>query len=189
MSHFTAVLDANVLHSYPLTSLLLELAEARLFRPTWSADIHAEWLRSVQAARPDIAPAMLERRRAAMDNALPDACVTGYQRLIPGLALSDPDDRHVLAAAIRAKAQVIVTFNEKDFPASELAAFEIGAQHPDVFLRHLIDLNPATVRARVQAMLAAWKQPPNTAEQFIGSLERCGLPETAAALRELFAAG
>ena len=49
-----------------------------------------------------------------MDNALPDACVTGYQRLIPALTLSDPDDRHVLAAAIRAKAQVIVTFNEKD---------------------------------------------------------------------------
>jgi predicted nucleic acid-binding protein len=113
MSHFTAVLDANVLHSYPLTSLLLELAEARLFRPAWSADIHAEWMRSVQAARPDIAQAMLERRRAAMDAALPDACVAGYQRLIAALTLPDPDDRHVLAAAIRAKAQVIVTFNEK----------------------------------------------------------------------------
>ncbi|MBK6865492.1 MAG: hypothetical protein IPG91_19245 [Ideonella sp.] len=95
----------------------------------------------------------------------------------------------VLAAAIRAKAQVIVTFNEKDFPASELAVLEIGAQHPDIFLRHLIDLNPATVRARVHAMLAAWRQPPNTAEHFIGFLERCGLLEAAAALRELFAAG
>lgn len=189
MSHFTAVLDANVLHSYPLTSLLLELAEARLFRPTWSADIHAEWTRSVLAARPDIAAAALERRRAAMDAALPDACVSGYQRLIPALTLPDPDDRHVLAVAIRAKAQVIVTFNEKDFPATELAVYEVDTQHPDVFLRHLIDLNPATVRGRVQAMLAAWQQPPNTAEHFIGFLERCGLPETAAALRELFTAG
>lgn len=189
MSHFTAVLDANVLHSYPLTSLLLELAEARLFRPTWSADIHAEWTRSVLAARPDIAAAALARRRAAMDAALPDACVSGYQRLIPALTLPDPDDRHVLAVAIRAKAQVIVTFNEKDFPATELAVYGVDAQHPDVFLRHLIDLNPATVRARVQAMLAAWHQPPNTVEHFIGFLERCGLPETAAALRELFAVG
>lgn len=189
MSHFTAVLDANVLHSYPLTSLLLELAEARLFRPTWSADIHAEWMRSVRAARPDIAPERLERRRTAMDTALPDACVGGYQRLIPALTLPDADDRHVLAVAIRAKAQVIVTFNEKDFPASELSGFDIGVQHPDVFLRHLIDLNPATVRTRLQGMLAAWRQPPNTAEHFIGFLERCGLPETAAALRELFAAG
>lgn len=187
MSQVTAVLDANVLHSHPLTSLLLELAEVRLFRPAWSADIHAEWMRSVQKARPDIAPALLERRRAAMDAALPDACIGGYQRLIPALTLPDPDDRHVLAAAIRAKAQVIVTFNERDFPASELDAYGIAVQHPDAFLCYLIDRNPTAVRARVQAMLAGWKRPPNTAAHLIGFLERCGLPETAAALRGLFA--
>ena len=109
MSHFTALLDANILHSQPITSLLLELAEARLYRPAWSEDIHAEWRRSVLRVRPDVDPAALDRRRAAMDSALPDACVSGYQPLIPGLTLPDPDDRHVLAAAIRAKAQVIVT--------------------------------------------------------------------------------
>jgi hypothetical protein len=78
MSHFAATLDANVLSSYPLTSVLLELAEARLHRPIWSADIHAEWMRSLQRNRPDLDPAKLERRRAAMDTALPDACVSGY---------------------------------------------------------------------------------------------------------------
>lgn len=189
MSHFTALLDANVLHSQPITSLLLELAEARLYRPAWSADIHAEWRRSVLCARPDIDPAALDRRRAAMDAALPDACVSGYAPLIPGLTLPDTDDRHVLAAAIRAKAQVIVTFNEADFPADTLAGFDIVAQHPDLFLRHLVDLNPAIVRARVAQMLQGWRQPPNTPEAFIGALERIGLPEAAAALRELFAAG
>jgi hypothetical protein len=66
MSHFTAVLDANVLHSQPLTSLLLELAEARLYRPAWSQDIHAEWRRSVLRARPDVDPAALDRRRTAI---------------------------------------------------------------------------------------------------------------------------
>jgi len=187
MSHFTAVLDANVLHSYPLTSLLLELAQARLFRAAWSSDIHGEWARSVQAARPDITPQQIEKRRAAMDAALPDACVRGYQRLIDALELPDPDDRHVLAAAIRAKAQVIVTFNERDFPDTVLGGYDLSAQHPDVFVRHLIDLNPALVRARVEEMLASWKSPPTTAETFIGFLERCGLPETAATLRELFA--
>lgn len=189
MSHFTAVLDANVLHSYPLTSLLLELAEARLYRPAWSADIHAEWMRSVLAARPGTDPALLERRRAAMDAAVPDACVSGYAPLIPALTLPDPDDRHVLAAAIRTKAQVIVTFNEADFPAATLAGFDLVAQHPDVFLRHLIDLALAVVRARVENMLRSWQRPPNTPEDFIGALERIGLPEAAAALRELFAAG
>ena len=102
--------------SYPLTGVLLELAEARLYRPIWSKDIHEEWIRAVTRSRPDIAPEKLERRRAAMDRALPDACVSGYQRLIPAIELPDPDDRHVVAAAIRAKAQVIVTFNEKRFP-------------------------------------------------------------------------
>lgn len=189
MSHFTAVLDANVLHSYPLTSLLLELAEARLYRPAWTADIHAEWQRSVLAARPGTDAALLERRRAAMDAALPDACVSGYVPLIAALTLPDPDDRHVLAAAIRTRAQVIVTFNEVDFPSATLAGFDLVAQHPDMFLRHLIDLAPAVVRARVELMLKGWQRPPNTPEDFIGALERTGLPEAAAALRELFAAG
>jgi predicted nucleic acid-binding protein len=189
MSHFTAVLDANVLHSQPLTSLLLELAVARLYRPAWSEDIHAEWRRSVLRARPDVDPAALDRRRAAMDSALPDACVSGYGPLIKVLTLPDPDDRHVLAAAVRAKAQVIVTFNERDFPADTLAGFDVVAQHPDVFLRHLVDLQPAQVRARIEQMLLGWRQPPNTPEAFIDTLERAGPPDTAAALRELFASG
>ncbi|MDQ2641737.1 MAG: PIN domain-containing protein [Pseudomonadota bacterium] len=121
MSNFAAVLDANVLNSYPLTCVLLELAEARLCRPIWSTDIHNEWITAVLEKRPEIPRAALERRRDAMDEALPDACVGGYNRLIPALELPDPDDRHVFAAAIRAKAQVIVTFNERDFPAQVLA--------------------------------------------------------------------
>ncbi|HEX7639868.1 MAG TPA: PIN domain-containing protein [Burkholderiaceae bacterium] len=189
MSHFAALLDANVLHSYPLTSLLLELAEARMYRPAWSADIHDEWIRSVRRARPEVDTALLMQRREAMDVALPDACVSGYGPLIGGLVLPDPDDRHVLAAAIRAKAQVIVTFNERDFPADTLAGFDIVVQHPDVFLRHLVDLAPAIVRARVETMLGNWRRPPNTPDSFIATLERAGLPDAAAALRELFAVG
>lgn len=94
-------------------------AEARLYRPIWSKDIHEEWTRAVTRSRPDIAPEKLGRRRAAMDRALPDACVSGYQRLLPAIELPDPDDRHVVAAAIRAKAQVIVTFNMKRISPSK----------------------------------------------------------------------
>jgi len=186
MSSFAAVLDANVLYSYPLTSVLLELAELRLYRPIWSADIQEEWLRAAKRNRPDISPEKLERRCAAMDEALPDACVGGYRRLIAVLELPDPDDRHVLAAAIRAKAQVIVTFNEKHFPADALAEYDIIAQHPDTFLRHLIDLAPGGVRARLEEMVGALKTPPMTVEEYISLLERQSLPESAAALRELF---
>lgn len=188
MSHFTAVLDANVLHSQPLTSLLLELAVARLYRPAWSEDIHAEWRRSVLRVRPGVDSAALDRRRAAMDAAFPDACVSGYAPLIESLTLPDPDDRHVLAAAVRAKAQVIVTFNVRDFPAETLAGLGVEARHPDVFLRRLVDQQPALVRACVEQMLKGWRQPPNTPAAFIDTLERAGLPDTAAALRGLFAA-
>lgn len=186
MSSFAAVLDANVLYSYPLTSVLLELAEARLYRPIWSEDIHAEWIRAVKRNRPDIAPDKLERRRSAMDEALPDACVSGYKRLIGALELPDPDDRHVLAAAIRARAQVIVTFNEKHFPAEVLNEFDLCTQHPDTFLRHLIDLAPSVVRARVEYAVCALRRPPIKVEEYITMIERQSLPESAAALRELF---
>jgi predicted nucleic acid-binding protein len=188
MSSFAAVLDANVLYSYPLTSVLLELAEARLYRPIWSADIHTEWIRAVAAKRPGIERAKLERRRVAMDEALPDACVGGYQRLIPAIDLPDPDDRHVVAAAIRAKAQIIVTFNEKDFPAEKLIEFDLSTQHPDTFLRHLIDLAPNIVRTRLGEMVAKYANPAMTIEEYVSVLERQSLPETAAALRELFSA-
>ena len=187
MSHFAAVLDANVLHVYPLTQVLMELAEARMFRPVWTAEIHAEWLQSVSVARPEIPREKLERRRDAMDTALPDACVSGYQKLVPSLELPDPDDRHVLAAAIRAKAQVIVTFNERDFPEAILAEFDICAQHPDTFLCHLIDLAPNVVRMRLANLVERLKNPAMTMDEFIAMLERLALPEAAAALRGLFA--
>lgn len=186
MSSFAAVLDANVLYSYPLTSVLLELAEARLYRPIWSEDIHAEWIRAVKGNRPDLAVEKLERRRVAMDEALPDACVGGYHRLIGSLELPDPGDRHVLAAAIRARAQVIVTFNERHFPADVLAEFDLCTQHPDTFLRHLIDLAPSVVRVRLETAVGVLQRPPMTIEEYIALLERQSLPESAAALRELF---
>lgn len=109
--------------------------------------------------------------------------------MISILDLPDPDDRHVLAAAIRARAQVIVTFNEKHFPADTLTEYDITTQHPDTFLRHLIDLAPGPVRARIEEMVNALKNPPMTIEDYISLLERHSLPESAAALRELFGAG
>jgi hypothetical protein len=144
-------------------------------------------MRSLQRNRPDLDFAKIERRRAAMDEALPDACVTGYQRLISVLELPDPDDRHVLAVAIRAKAQVIVTFNERHFPTERLTEFDLVTQHPDTFLRHLIDLSPNIIRSRLVNMIQQFGNPPQTVDQYIGVLERQSLPEAAAALRELLA--
>ncbi len=83
-----------------------------------------------------------------MNDAVRDCLVTGYEDLIASLSLPDPDDRHVLAAAIRADADVIVTYNLKDFPAETLAPFDIEAQHPDDFLVSLLDQAPGVVCTR-----------------------------------------
>lgn len=101
MANFAAVYDACVLYPAPLRDLLLRLALTDLFRARWTDRIHEEWIRSVLENRPDLKPEQLERTRQLMNQAVPDCLVTGYEGLIDQLELPDPDDRHILAAAIR----------------------------------------------------------------------------------------
>lgn len=115
MATFTALYDSCVLYPAPLRDLLMWLGLSDLFRPRWSNEIHEEWIRNVLKDRPDLTREQLERTRDLMNANVRDCLVTGYEPLIDGLTLPDPDDRHVLAAAIRASADVIVTFNLKDF--------------------------------------------------------------------------
>ena len=119
MSSFTALYDASVLYPSDLRNLLMHLALTGLFRAKWSAEIHEEWISALLRNRPDLTRTKLERTRMLMDQHATDALVTDYQHLIPGLQLPDPNDRHVLAAAIRAGADVIVTINLRDFPPDE----------------------------------------------------------------------
>jgi hypothetical protein len=102
---FIVFYDANVLYPAELRNLLMHLALVGVFRAKWSADVHEEWMSSLLANRPDLTRKKLERTRQLMDKAAPDALVTGYEHLIPGLVLPDPKDRHVLAAAIRGGAK------------------------------------------------------------------------------------
>jgi hypothetical protein len=111
------------------------------YRARWSLQIHDEWKRNLLINRPALTPEQLDRTSGLMDLAIPDGLVVGHELLISGLTLPDPDDRHVLAAAIRCNASVIVTFNEKDFPATALAPYVIEAQHPDLFVDNLFDLD------------------------------------------------
>ncbi len=99
MARLTALLDANVLYPAGLRDFLLRLADRYLYAPLWSADIHAEWMRSLLIDRPDIDPGVLGRTRAVMDGHFPEAVVTGYETIAAGLDLPDPGDRHVLACA------------------------------------------------------------------------------------------
>lgn len=108
------ILDACVLYSATLRNLLMNLAMSDLLWARWTHRIHEEWMENVQRRYPSITREKLERTRALMDIHAKDSIVTGYEDLVAGSSLPDPDDRHVLAAAIRADAEAIVTFNLPD---------------------------------------------------------------------------
>ena len=159
----TAVYDANILYPAPLRDLFIRLAQAGLVRARWTETIHDEWIRNVLKDNPRLSAERLARTRSLMNEAVRDCLVTGYEDLIESLSLPDPDDRHVLAAAIRASADVIVTYNLTDFPADTLARFDIEAQHPDDFLVCLLDLAPGVVCAAVKRQRESLRNPPKTA--------------------------
>jgi predicted nucleic acid-binding protein len=179
----TALCDACVLYPAPLRDLLMFLAVRDLFRARWSDVIPEEWMGSVLANRPDLKRAQLERTRDLMNTHARDSLVTGFEGMVDSLALPDPDDRHVLAAAIRAGAEVIVTFNLKDFPPESVAAHGIEAVHPDEFLSRLIDVAPDEFCDAAKLHRSNLKNPPKSVDEFLGTLEACGLPRTVARLR------
>jgi hypothetical protein len=120
-----------------------------------------------------------------MGKALPDAKVTGYESLVPALELPDPDDRHVLAAAIRAGAQMIVTSNLKDFPPECLSPFAIEAKGPDDFLVDQYHLDPVVMNMHVAMITADWaaKRPDSTPGDVYEHLEAAGIIQLTALLR------
>lgn len=127
MTPIVALLDACVLYSAPLRDLLMRLAGRELYAPRWTEHIHDEWMENVLANRPELSRAKLERTRALMNTHAVGSLVEGYDSLIESLVLPDLDDRHVLVAAIKGKASIIVTYNLSDFPASALKPYSIEA--------------------------------------------------------------
>lgn len=185
MGAITAFYDANVLYPAELRNLLMRLALTGLFRARWSAAVHEEWISNLLANRPDLSREKLERTRGLMDLHATDALVTDYESLIPGLRLPDPNDRHVLAAAIRARADVIVTRNLRDFPEEIIGTFGIEAQPPDEFILNLLDLAPGVVAEAAQEHRQSLKKPAKTVQKYLESLEMQGPTQTVSVLREL----
>jgi hypothetical protein len=108
--------------------------------------------------------------------------VTGYEYLIPSLRLPDADDLHVLAAAIHCGAEIIVTFNLRDFPSQTLQAYGLEARHPDDFVLDLLDLDTARVLDAVKGQRAGLRHPPKTALELLATLKNQGLPRSVAVL-------
>jgi predicted nucleic acid-binding protein len=180
----TAIIDACVLYSAPVRDLIVRLEQAGLIQARWTAEIHDEWMRNVLKNNPKLTRERLERTRSLMDGAVRECLVMSYTNLVDSLTLPDPNDRHVLAAAIRAGADVIVTYNMGDFPADALATYGIEAQHPDEFIAHLLDVAPAVVTSVAKHQREGLKNPPRTVNEFLATLEQQGLVRKVAVLRQ-----
>jgi hypothetical protein len=184
-ARYTALLDACVLFPLAICDALMSVASTGLYAPKWSLAIEAEWTRSLEekTGKP---PGTFDRRRDAMRDAVPDWEVPqpSWARLAPCLQLPDPDDVHVLAAAIAGHADCIVTLNLKDFPDAALAPFGLLAIHPDEFLIAQMDLDQLSVLAAFKEMRLRLSSPAYTPEHFADAMERNALAATAQRLRE-----
>jgi hypothetical protein len=152
----------------------MHLALTGLFHAKWSAAVHQEWICALLRRRPDLSREKLERTRMLMDRHAADALVTGYEHLIAGLWLPDLDDRHVLAAAIHGRADVIVTANLRHFPAKILKQSGIEPRHPDQFILSLFDREPGLAAGAARDHRQSLKNPPRTIAQYLDALGGTG---------------
>ena len=185
MTVLTAFLDANVLFPAATRSVLLELARKKTYRLLWTDQVHDEWMRNLAARFPLIPPAKIARMRSLMEGYVNDATVTGYEPLMATLVLPDPDDRHVLAAAIHGRASIIVTSNLRDFPDTALAAHGITAMTADTFALQLLALDRDGVLEALEGDRADMRNPPLTAEAYLDALANSGMKAFADTVRPL----
>lgn len=182
---YTALLDANIFYPAPLRDLMMQLAVQDMFHGRWTEDIHREWIEALLRTKPHLERARLEATRDLINASTRDALITGYEAIIPTLELPDPNDRHVLAAAIVGRCDVIVTVNLRHFPNTALAPFQIEAQHPNVFLCNHLDLAPDVFCEAVRKVRGRLRNPPYSVDEYLDTLARQGLNDLSEALREI----
>ena len=184
ISTSTAVIDANVFFGARLTSLVLFLAQTKVFRARWTEKINDEWVRSVHEKQ-KIPLEKLEMRRSYINQSVLDCLVLDYETLEGSFNLPDSEDEHVLAAAVRTRADVIVTLNLGDFPSAIMSPLGIEAKHPDDFLLNLFGVSPEVFIEAVKQDFEHYKAPPLTFEQYVEDLRKAGVPGTAQKIEEL----
>lgn len=179
---FTCLFDACVLYPAPVRDIIIRLAIADFYRAKWTNRIHDEWISSLLSNRPDLDRKKLENTRLLINESVEDSVVEEYESLTDTLSLPDPNDRHILAAAVKAQAQIIVTYNLKDFPAGILAKFGIEAQHPDDFFLNQSDLQQGPFLSSIKRIRESLKKPLKTPVEYLDLLRKHSLAKTAAHL-------
>ncbi len=173
-----AVLDANVLYPFRQRDILLTFQDARLIEARWTEEIVREWTGALLGRKPWMTES-LATQVSIMRSTFPSCWVTGHQGLAGKLTLPDLGDRHVLAAAITAQADFIVTQNLRDFPAETLAPLGLRAASADAFLASVCDQRPSDSAKALEAVRLRYRNPPYSAEEFVIDLVRKGLPKLA----------
>jgi predicted nucleic acid-binding protein len=180
------VLDACVIYPAPIRDFLLYLAIETLFEPKWSDKIQEEWLRNLILNRPDLSATALKKTVKAMNLAFPEANVMADNILERKLELPDNNDRHVLATAIKAKSNYILTFNLKDFPYNYLNKYKVVAISPDDFICDLFQNNSGSVKRAFKNQVKNLRNPPIKVVDLLKIFEKVGLPKIASKLDETY---
>ena len=176
-ARFICVLDTNVIFPIEIRDLLFWLASYDLYTPRWSDHIFDEWVKVMHDK--GVSSEVIQSRTAVADAAFPDARVENYALLIDSLELPDPKDRHVLAAAIKTNANVIVTNNLKDFPADYLAMFGLIAKSADDFIADVIDLNPEMAVKAFRELVVNRRNPDLDEFEVLDRMRNNGLKDAA----------
>lgn len=177
---FVAFFDADVLVKATLRDVLLCLAEEGVYQPRWSMDVLDEMQRVIErlakkkTATAEAAGSGAAYLRKVMEDAFPEAMVQreAYQALTTSMDLRDRNDRHVLAAAIVGRADVIVTFNTRHFPAQACQPYAIEVQDPDTFLVHQFGLYSGEITHILRRLAQQRHRPMDTVEAILRTLAR-----------------
>lgn len=182
IGRYSAFLDANVLHPAFLRGAMLWFASERLLRPVWSAGVLEEWRRSLKRRHTDLDDTKVDQLQQLMLEHFPDAMVEGYEPFIEALELPDPDDRHVLAAAIVGKCHGIITANTKHFPDNAVRPHQLEIVHPDDFIVNIIDIDETKALTACRNHRAAMTKSAPTQDEYLDRFRTCGLVQAHARL-------
>lgn len=182
-SPVVAVFDACILYPFHLRNVIVQAGVDRLVHARWTDEIHDKWMRNLVANAPDLSVERLAATKQLMTIALPEATVSGYEKHIATISLPDPGDRHVVAAAIEAKATHILTWNLRHFPVRVLKAHGLVHQTPDTFLADLYDQVPHLLLASLAHARRNLSKSGLSAEEFVNVLREQKLSHLAKRLR------
>lgn len=168
MSSLVVVLDANVLFPASLRDTLLRAASEGLYKLQCTEEILEEVRRNL-VGKGIITEFQAQRLEDNIRYYFSDAFITHHRPLIDSMTIN-PKDRHVLAAAIASRANIIVTNNLKDFPQNILAPFEIEAKSSDEFLVQMFSLSSEEMTLIVEKQAKVLHSPPKTTLEILSSL-------------------